>query len=417
MRLGERGEGAAVDDPERLADAGLTASRARAGSGPGSSTSIPSSSARCAALVAHRAAAYPPRAPTCVAGQRPALGFPPDGDHRRPAGDPAAPARARPELRRPREAARPGRGRGARPGARGADRARRRRPGPQRRPHRLPARPGRPDRPRRRLAPPARGPRRPPARHASSPRRCATMFPAAELPRLPGEPRARPPAPRDAARRGDAEAGASPLAGLSQLADAADRDRRRGAAVLLLVGRARRSPARSAAATTSDRATPPRPRAPRRPPRRRRADPARPAAAGRRRRRHAARRSSASRPATSRTSTSRSRASTRRRSGQTYVIWLMLDREPGLSAVADRGRPERQLQDRFSIPSAVLPIVARVRFVDVSIAPVERRSASSSPTRLQTAQLGARRARRDGPARRRSRRAPASRRAATSRPG
>ena len=46
-RLGERGEGAAVDEPERLADRRASpASRARAGSGPGSSHSMPSSSRR-----------------------------------------------------------------------------------------------------------------------------------------------------------------------------------------------------------------------------------------------------------------------------------------------------------------------------------------------------------------------------------
>jgi Anti-sigma-K factor rskA len=56
--------------------------------------------------------------------------------------------------------------------------------------------------------------------------------------------------------------------------------------------------------------------------------------------------------------------------GQTYVIWLLLNDDQGYPlspiAVGDQGT----FQDRFAIPSAVLPVVARVRFVDVSIAPV-----------------------------------------------
>ncbi len=55
---------------------------------------------------------------------------------------------------------------------------------------------------------------------------------------------------------------------------------------------------------------------------------------------------------------------------QTYVVWLMLDGEQGYPlspiVVNERG----SFQDRFSIPSAVLQIVARVQTVDVSIAPV-----------------------------------------------
>jgi hypothetical protein len=55
---------------------------------------------------------------------------------------------------------------------------------------------------------------------------------------------------------------------------------------------------------------------------------------------------------------------------ETYVVWLMLTEGKGYPlspiAVAENGT----FSDRFSIPAAVLPIVARVRFVDVSIAPV-----------------------------------------------
>jgi Anti-sigma-K factor rskA len=57
--------------------------------------------------------------------------------------------------------------------------------------------------------------------------------------------------------------------------------------------------------------------------------------------------------------------------GQTYVVWLLLNEDQGYPlspiAVSDQGT----FEDRFSIPSAVLPVVARVRFVDVSIAPVK----------------------------------------------
>jgi anti-sigma factor RsiW len=56
---------------------------------------------------------------------------------------------------------------------------------------------------------------------------------------------------------------------------------------------------------------------------------------------------------------------------QTYVIWLMLTETQGYPlspiAVSENG----SFQDRFSIPSAVLSLVARVQFVDVSIAPVK----------------------------------------------
>ena len=54
---------------------------------------------------------------------------------------------------------------------------------------------------------------------------------------------------------------------------------------------------------------------------------------------------------------------------ETYVIWLMLTPKQGYPlspiAVSEQGT----FQDRFAIPSPILPIVARVRFVDVSLAP------------------------------------------------
>ena len=55
---------------------------------------------------------------------------------------------------------------------------------------------------------------------------------------------------------------------------------------------------------------------------------------------------------------------------RTYVIWLMLTGDKGYPlsplAVSENG----SFQDRYSIPAAVLPIVARVRYVDVSVAPI-----------------------------------------------
>jgi hypothetical protein len=55
----------------------------------------------------------------------------------------------------------------------------------------------------------------------------------------------------------------------------------------------------------------------------------------------------------------------------TYVIWLMITDTEGYPlspiAVDENGT----FADRYAIPSAVLPLVARVQFVDVSIAPVK----------------------------------------------
>jgi hypothetical protein len=59
-------------------------------------------------------------------------------------------------------------------------------------------------------------------------------------------------------------------------------------------------------------------------------------------------------------------------SGQAYVVWLMLTNGKGyplspLTGISQDG----SYQNRFSIPAAVLPVIARVRFVDISIAPVK----------------------------------------------
>jgi hypothetical protein len=58
--------------------------------------------------------------------------------------------------------------------------------------------------------------------------------------------------------------------------------------------------------------------------------------------------------------------------GKTYVVWLLLTDTQGYPlspiTVSDQG----SFNDRFSIPSAVLPVVARVQLVDVSLAPVTK---------------------------------------------
>ena len=86
-------------------------------------------------------------------------------------------------------------------------------------------------------------------------------------------------------------------------------------------------------------------------------------------------------------------------SGQTYVVWLMVDDKQGypLSPITVAG--DGSFQNRFSIPSAVLPLVARVQFVDVSIAPVDT-DPQAGPRRDQEHEAGARGARRADPARR-----------------
>jgi hypothetical protein len=55
--------------------------------------------------------------------------------------------------------------------------------------------------------------------------------------------------------------------------------------------------------------------------------------------------------------------------GQTYVIWLLLDSNQGYPLAPISVSENGTFQDRFAIQSAVLSVVARVRTVDVSLAP------------------------------------------------
>ena len=54
---------------------------------------------------------------------------------------------------------------------------------------------------------------------------------------------------------------------------------------------------------------------------------------------------------------------------QTYVVWLMLTGTKGYPLSPITVDQDGTYEDRFAIPSAVLPVIARVHFVDVSIAP------------------------------------------------
>jgi hypothetical protein len=55
--------------------------------------------------------------------------------------------------------------------------------------------------------------------------------------------------------------------------------------------------------------------------------------------------------------------------GQQYVIWLMLTPKQGYPLSPINVSQQGSYSNRFPIPSPVLPVVARVRFVDISIAP------------------------------------------------
>jgi hypothetical protein len=55
--------------------------------------------------------------------------------------------------------------------------------------------------------------------------------------------------------------------------------------------------------------------------------------------------------------------------GNTYVIWLMIKGNKGYPLSPITVGESGQFHDRFSVPSAVLPIAARTQVVDVSIAP------------------------------------------------
>ncbi|HEX2129618.1 MAG TPA: hypothetical protein VHF58_10425 [Solirubrobacterales bacterium] len=55
---------------------------------------------------------------------------------------------------------------------------------------------------------------------------------------------------------------------------------------------------------------------------------------------------------------------------QTYVLWLLLNEREGYPLTPLATSENGTYQNRLAIPAAVLPIVARVRTVDISIAPV-----------------------------------------------
>jgi hypothetical protein len=57
---------------------------------------------------------------------------------------------------------------------------------------------------------------------------------------------------------------------------------------------------------------------------------------------------------------------------RTYVIWLMLNERQGYPLSPITVSQQGTFTDRFAIPAAVLPVVARVRFVHVSIAPTRQ---------------------------------------------
>ena len=56
---------------------------------------------------------------------------------------------------------------------------------------------------------------------------------------------------------------------------------------------------------------------------------------------------------------------------RTYVVWLVLKGTQGYPLSPISISQDGTFRDRFAIPSAVLPVVARVHYVDVSIAPVK----------------------------------------------
>ncbi|MCD6015499.1 MAG: Sigma-70 region 4 type 2 [Solirubrobacterales bacterium] len=57
--------------------------------------------------------------------------------------------------------------------------------------------------------------------------------------------------------------------------------------------------------------------------------------------------------------------------GQQYVVWLMLTQRQGYPLSPIAASQQGSFSNRFPIPSAVLPVVARVRFVEVAIAPAK----------------------------------------------
>jgi hypothetical protein len=67
-------------------------------------------------------------------------------------------------------------------------------------------------------------------------------------------------------------------------------------------------------------------------------------------------------------------------SNQTYVIWLLLTPDQGYPLSPISISQSGSYHDRFPIPSAVVPVVARVQYVDISLAP--RKTVASA---IQTA--------------------------------
>jgi hypothetical protein len=57
--------------------------------------------------------------------------------------------------------------------------------------------------------------------------------------------------------------------------------------------------------------------------------------------------------------------------GQQYVVWLMLTQQQGYPLSPIAASQQGSYSNRFPIPPAVLPVVARVRFVEVAIAPAK----------------------------------------------
>jgi hypothetical protein len=58
--------------------------------------------------------------------------------------------------------------------------------------------------------------------------------------------------------------------------------------------------------------------------------------------------------------------------GQTYVVWLLLTEKQGYPLAPITVTQQGTFNDRFPIPAPVLDLVARVRFVNVSLAPVDK---------------------------------------------
>jgi hypothetical protein len=192
------------------------------------------------------------------------------------------------------------------------------------------------------------------------------MFPAAELPRLPGEPRA--PRRRRAAGAEDATAPTSPLAGLSGSQTRVIAIAGGAAAVLVVVvlaiagvfgGDDEGGPSDSATASETTTTAP--------------ADeqiqrvPLEAAGGGDARGEAVFGLATGDQPFVEVGIEGLDPAP----NGDTYVIWLMINDTEGYPLSPITVGENGTFSNRFSIPSAVLSLVARVQFVDVSIAPVK----------------------------------------------